>query len=326
MDSTSNRSDTVLSITPKSMIRGKGPQRLVFIVIAALGFVLIGLGAYVLYASNHSWVPEVCIAMGVAIAAPAILAYMYRRYLLEDIKEEIAKPAQEFKEKASEKINEVLGEVVINYRREIVLLQSAHEAGLFGVYPSRREAIKAFLSFIEEENHEILIVGTSLVGLLQRTEKEFEDARSVLLKRKKASVKIRFLMSHPKIAGLRGLQENRTITAVGNDILKSLRILREHWDVNPEDIKLYEGVPTHFSIKTEKVMLLNFYPLTTMAYPFPSLIVQKDGYFYKHFDFDYSHALIDSMALPVPNDLNQLEEKLGTFANKVQELMELGRS
>lgn len=326
MESSLERDELVVQNMPNSVLE-KGSHKLVFFSIATVGFLLIILGVVcIAYIPKHFWVPEVCIPLGVAIMAPAILSYLYRRYLIEDIKKELGEPARKFKEKAIEMLYEALGNVISKYDSEIAILKSAREAGLFGVYPSRREAIKAFLSFIEEENHEILIVGTSLVGLLQRTEKEFEDARSVLLKRKKAGVKIRFLMNHPKIAGLRGLQENRTITAVGNDILKSLRILREHWDVNPEDIKLYEGVPTHFSIKTEKVMLLNFYPLTTMAYPFPSLIVQKDGYFYKHFDFDYSHASIDSMVLPVPNDLNQLEGKLDMFTNKIQELMELTRS
>lgn len=322
MEHPSNKSDIILGITPKSMIEERGPQRLVFIVVAILGFVLICLGAYILYASNHSWVPEVCIALGVAIASPVILSYMYRRYLLEDIKEELSGPAREFKKEAVELLDKSLSE----YRREIDLLQSIHTAGLCGLYPSRREAIGAFLQFLEEENKEILVLGLSLHSLLEEPDKEYEDVRSCLCSKKDESVKIRFLLTHPVAAGLRGYQEGRPLQYIENQILASLEILLNKWFVPPENIKLYPSTPVCFGMKMGKALLLNFYPTEGVGYDSQGLIVQRGGLFYNKFNDAYFRAWWSSRALPVPKDINELEKKLDTFANKIQELMELTRS
>lgn len=83
------------------------------------------------------------IALGVAVAAPGILSFLYRKYLLEDIKTELEKPAIQFKEEATKKIEEAFNYVKNNfderqistvyeyqniiegYRQEIELLQSS---------------------------------------------------------------------------------------------------------------------------------------------------------------------------------------------------------
>lgn len=120
-----------------------GPQKLVYILTMAFGCALITLGAYCRLLERQTWLPELTIALGVAVAAPGILSFLYRKYLLEDIKTELEKPAIQFKEEATKKIEEAFNYVKNNfderqistvyeyqniiegYRQEIELLQSS---------------------------------------------------------------------------------------------------------------------------------------------------------------------------------------------------------
>src|SRR5260221_14415206 len=104
MDTSIERAEPILDNRPSTDGPSDGSQRLVYVLLLIFGLALIGLGAYVRYVEGHSWLPEVCIAGGVAIAAPGILSYLYRRYMLEDIKLELQRPAQEFKTTAVQMI------------------------------------------------------------------------------------------------------------------------------------------------------------------------------------------------------------------------------
>lgn len=168
---------------------GRGSQRLVYLLLMTIGAVLIGLGAYARWQHKESWLPELCIALGVAIAAPGILSYLYPRYMPEEIKLEIQRPAQEFKQAAVTMVDEAVEEVVSHYRAELSLLASAAEAGLLSVYQSRKAAIQAFLPFIDDEKNEILVVGSSLKGLLQEEDVEYQNARALLERKRKQGVR-----------------------------------------------------------------------------------------------------------------------------------------
>jgi len=340
METSIERTDPILDNQPKH--HSKGPQRLVYILLAGFGLTIIGFGAHELMISQKPWVAEVSIALGVAIAAPSILSYMYRRYLLDDIKAELDRPAREFKEAAAREIEAVCKEISIRaddrsasfrgeakaildeYHKEIALLRSARQAGLRELYSSRREAVGAFLQFLEEEEHNVLVLGSSLLGFLQEPDKEYEDARALLQRRKDKGVRIRFLLTHPMIADLRAEQESRRPKDIGYEILKSLRILLDEWGIEPEDIKLYKGTPTCFGLRTGTAMLLNFYPYMKEAYASPCLIVQKGGYFYDHFDNSHFRAWNSVMAQRVPSRLAELESMLDEFSLQLQRLMELG--
>ena len=260
-----------------------GSQKLAYLLLLIFGVTLIILGAYARYIMKESWIPELCIAGGVALAAPGILSYLYRKYMLDEIKIELQRPAQEFKQEATKIIDTAVTDIADRYRDEIEFLKSAKSAGIHGVYISRAEAVEKFLPFIEDEKHEILLLGSSLRGLLQEFDSEYEHARQLLKRKKDEGVRLRFLLTHPLIADLRAKQENREFKDIGKEILKSLATLLNEWKIEPEHLKLYLGTPTCFGIKTAKAMLLNTYPYMKEAFASPCLIIKKPGYFYEHF-------------------------------------------
>ncbi len=276
MEPTVVRSDAVTDNQPQ-VIQRPSSQKLAYLAIMVVGGISIGAGVYARYLEGLTWLPEVCIAAGVAVMAPGILSYLYRRYMLEEIKIELSEPAREFKDEASRLIQEAIGDVTEGYRHEIALLRAARKAGLDAVFISRNEALEAFMPYLEEEKHDILIVGSSLRGLLQEDDQEYEHARRVLKRRKDEGVRVRFLVTHPRVADLRARQENRDFTDIGTETMDSIEILVDTWGILPKDIKLYMGTPTCFGVKTSRAMLLNPYPFMKEAYASPCWIARKPG-------------------------------------------------
>jgi predicted nucleotidyltransferase len=62
---------------------------------------------------------------------------------------------------------------------------------------------------MEDEKHEIILVGSSLRGLLKESDIEHEYARITLKRRMEDGIRLKFLLTHPVIADLRARQENR---------------------------------------------------------------------------------------------------------------------
>jgi len=338
MNIESERTDAVGDTLPEA---NSGTHKLVYIVISVLGLTLIGLGAYSRFLSNSTWLPELCITLGVAVSTPGILSYLYRRYLAEEIKVELSRPAIEFQQKATEQVriavnsatadfqdrgvnfSQDVEEMMKSYRSEIELLETAKVAGLYGLFQSRRNALSEFKESIASEDDQIELVGSSLRGLLQDAEVEYEQVRELLRERINQGVRVRFLLTHPIVADLRARQENRRFQDIGKEIVTSLEILLEQWKVNPDNIKLYEGTPTHFGVRTGEAMLVNGYPYMREAFASPCMIVLKGGYIYEHFATSHFAAWNSALALGIPQDLTHLKSELNNFAKSVQSLMSL---
>jgi len=243
--------------------------------------------------------------------------------MLDEIRIELQQPAQEFKYAATRIIDESVRSIVDNYRNEIDFLKSSKQAGIIGVYISRAEAVGAFLPFLEEEKKEILLLGSSLKGLLLEFDTEYENARALLKRKNSDGVKIRFLLTHPIVADLRAKQENREYKDIGKEILKSLSTLIDDndWKIEPKNIKLYIGTPTCFGIKTASTMLLNTYPYMKEAYASPCLIIKKPGYLFEHFLSSHFKAWDSSMAINIPKSITELENNLEHYANQIKKFM-----
>jgi len=257
---------------------------------------------------------------------------------MDDIRAELERPAAEFKAQAVELLDKALTEVLrsqaaheielmreasaFHYRREMHLLDSAKIAGLHGLYHSRREAVGTFMEFLKTEQHDIVIVGSSLRGLLHSPDPEYEQAREILRQKHSNGVTLRFLMTHPLVADMRARQENRPFGAIGREIIKSLRILMMEWKVTADSIRLYKGTPTCFGIRTSQHMLLNAYPYMKEAFASPCLIASKGGYLYDHYDNSHFQAWGSAVAEPTSTDLDGLTAQLPEFGRRIRELMQ----
>ena len=119
-------------------------------------------------------------------------------------------------------------ELLDQYRDEITTLRSLKEAGIVSVHRNREIALRQFMSAIDAETQEIMIVGSSLLGLLQKAQyKELAD--KLRFKVSNSGVRVKFLLTHPAVSDLRAEQENRRFAAIGREIIQSLRILSS-WD------------------------------------------------------------------------------------------------
>jgi uncharacterized protein Yka (UPF0111/DUF47 family) len=337
MEHATVKSNAIGDNVPKA-VHQKLLQRFVYLLITFIGFLLIGFAAYVRSMSKESWVPELCFPLGVALSAPGILSYLYRRYLVEDIKAELKEPAEKFGVEAVKIVEQAASQVaklhreqfseyqedaqrlIAQYERQSDLLHSARRADLYGLYFSRKEALPHFLRFLTEEHDDVLVVGSSLRGLLQEHDRRYQETRD-LLQRMPSRVTVRFLLTHPRVADMRAQQENRRPKDIGEEIIKSLKILIDKWGVPRQRIKLYLGTPTCFGIKTTAAMLLNCYPYMKEALASPCLIVLKDGDFYREFEESHFKAWESALAAPVPDQLQELEDRLDEFAKRVDDLM-----
>jgi hypothetical protein len=179
-------------------------------------------------------------------------------------------------------------QLIQDYREEIGILKSLRESGVISPYRNRDIALREFSSAIDAESSEIMVVGSSLLGLLQKD--AYRDLARKLEHKAKLNIRVKLLLTHPKVADLRAEQEGRKLEAIGQEIIKSLQILR-NWELPPE-IRLYLGTPTIFAIRTTREMLLNFYAYKAYAYESPCLIVHKDEalhYAYFYDDYDKAH-------------------------------------
>lgn len=230
-----------------------------------------------------------------------------------------------------EQVHSLLG----RYEREIELLQSVRQAGIKGVYHRRQFALKEFARSLDEEANEIMVIGSSLKGLLQQPEYK-EIADKLRFKAKLPSFNVRLLLTHPIVADFRASQEKRNPTEIGNEILQSLRILKS-WGIPSSNVKLYLGTPTCFAMKTTRAMLVNPYPYIAVSFESPCFLVEQapevqsgvSGYFFEEFNSRHFGAWDTDMAVQIHDydaTIHHLEALLPNFADAVLEIIAKGKS
>jgi hypothetical protein len=194
-------------------------------------------------------------------------------FLFREVKYELSHPiVQEIRQRLASELTTQMKEVTEKYRVEIETLKLLREAGVIRPYRQREIALRHFASAIDAETNEIIIIGSSLRGLLQQD--EYHDiAEKLKFKIHKGGVAVKFLLTHPVVSDLRARQENRGFTEIGKETVSSLLILKQ-WNVPHENVRLYRGTPTCFAIKTKGQMFLNPYPYMAVAFDSPCLIVE----------------------------------------------------
>jgi hypothetical protein len=248
-----------------------------------------------------------------------------------DLKKQVWRSA-DLKETLPTLLRDRMDELFRRYEDEIQLLRYIRQAGLVGVYKRREAAIKAFARYIDEESREIMVVGSSLKGLLQK-EEYGEIAAKLRFKQQPGNVKIKFLLTHPIFADFRASQENRRPTEIGVEILRSLETLRQ-WGTECSNVRLYLGTPTCFAIKTSRQMLINPYAYTSVSYDSPCLLLEEGGmgtpsYFFDEFSARHFGAWDTDLAVQIHDydrTVQQCANALGDYARRVEELIQAGKS
>lgn len=249
----------------------KGPRGLILLIIT-LGILVITIALFALLPPSVQIetfkVPVVSTAVGFTIAALGNI-------VISLIQRQTSKEASNTLEEPLDHLSAAI--------KKIEQIHFFHERGVEGIFSNRNEAMPHFLKDIEKEKHWIGIVGTSLLGAIDPSNRNEEKQKLVelLLKKKKDNVRIDSLLMHPAYGEFRERVENRSRAAVSKDIQNSLASMvqvndRSENNVLPgrvkniifdyENIKLYPGVITAFAIFTKNAVLLNTSTLTGPVY------------------------------------------------------------
>ncbi len=243
--------------------------------------------------------------------------------------------SDDYRETIPPLIKDQVQTILQGYADEIALLKSVRYAGVTGIFKRREMAVKAFARALDEESRDIMIIGSSLKGLLQK-EEYIEIAEKIKFKAKNRLTNVRFLLTHPIVADFRANQENRRPGEIGHEIITSLETLR-NWGIECRNVRLYLGTPTCFAIKTTRQMLINPYPYISVSFDSPCLHVEysseggseRPGYFYDEFNSRHFGAWDTDMAVHIHNfdeAINYYYSKLDEYSQSVDNMISQGKS
>lgn len=224
--------------------------------------------------------------------------------------------------------------ILRRYSEEIDLLKSMRHAGVTGIFKRREMALNAFARALDEESKEIMIIGSSLKGLLQKEEYSLITEK-LRFKANEGKTVIKFLLTHPIVADFRASQENRRNGEIAREIIASLEILQE-WKIPESQVRLYLGTPTCFAIKTTRQMLVNPYPYISVSFDSPCLHVQystdatadRPGYFYDEFNSRHFGAWDSDLAVHIETYNKSIEyykSKIMEYSESVKKLLQEGK-
>lgn len=304
----------------------KGGYAFALVLLFVSGMLTIALG--VLAFPEGSFWNVFLVNTGVAMAPAAVVAQMFRIFLFEEVQYELTHPVlNEVRDRLGPDIQKQIQGMMREYRDEIEILRALKCAGVIHPYRSRENAINDFATAIDAETREIMVIGSSLKGLLKK-ENYKTIAEKLKFKQSNGKVAVKFLLTHPMVADLRAGQEGRRSSDIGREIIESLKTLRD-WKVPVENVRLYKGTPTCFAIKTEKKMLLNPYPYGGVAYDSPCLIVEfsedDTSYFYRAFNTAHFGAWDTNVAVKITNyneKIKLLENNLEKYVAVIKKIEE----
>jgi hypothetical protein len=152
--------------------------------------------------------------------------------------------------------------------------KSIQEAGLKEVYRDRVHSLVDMRDEIELESKQIVIIGSSLKGLIGIGGDSTGNTnliRIALIEAIKRKVKIHIILTNPEIAHHRSKQEGRESGEIEREIIENIiYLVKEKKELNQTgtnlEIKLYNGTPTIFMLATSKEMFFNPYTLYSKAY------------------------------------------------------------
>ena len=297
------------------------------ILLVVLGSCLIWIGA-----SKYppgSFLHIFLVGIGISMAPASLIGILFRVFLFKEVKYELTNPVlNEIREKLLPEIQLKVDEIIKRYHSEIQVLNSVQDAGVIRVFKQRKEALDYSYKATHNDRSEIMIVGSSLKGLLQMDE-HVQARKELRRKIEEDGVRVKIMLTHPVVADFRVCQENRNFTAIGEEIIKSLEVLKE-WGVPSEHVRLFKGTPTCFGIKAERYMLLDTYPYCAVAYYSPCFIIETSAtnpsYVYDMFSKTHFNAwdtTLSERILDYDDTIKNFQKELKHYAKKVSEVLDV---
>lgn len=134
------------------------------------------------------------------------------------------------------------------------LLTVSERIGIKAAYENRLIALQNFkMRFMEEDK--LIVIGSSLKGLRMYVP-EFDK---ILKARASEGLENRFLLTHPCYSTFREEKEFRESGDIKKEIDGTLSFLTNN-GVKEDEVRLYLGTPTNFTVITRNSMLINPYP------------------------------------------------------------------
>ena len=204
----------------------------------------------------------------------------------------------------------------------ISLYLKIHRSGLKDIFRTRHDAIDVIFDDVEKEHGEVVIVGSSLKGLIgvgYDCSLEENTCRQKLKECVRRGVVVNVLMTHPVVAAHRVHQEGRREGDIEAEILKNMMYLLMLRMELPQqrgslNIKLYDGTPTIFMVTTSRLMILNPYPYYSTAFSSFTFLIDGGSDIYRaYYKSHYQEAWKDSdMTLEISHDptkaIDQIEQ------------------
>jgi hypothetical protein len=290
------------------LIAAEGEYNVIITMVGIIGFTAIIVGILLQLMGFPYY--YIATGLGIAVFPAAVVTYVFRRYTFRQIRLEVVKTISrvilkqmrdfskeaktEIEKDAREQIDLIANAVkaelgLIQHQTELTLVEiigfgELMKAGIIRAYPNRLDALNDFVSSIEDKSNKVMVVGSSLKGLLQ--EDDFSDIAEKLRQRI-GDGNVKIATSHPAIVGFRSRTDHRGPEELIDDVIESLTILKE-WNFPLNDLRLYKGAPpTCFAIKAGGQILLNPYSYKGLGFNAPCLILKHHGpesYFFNEFN------------------------------------------
>lgn len=204
---------------------------------------------------------------------------------------------------------------------DLNLMIQIRTSGIEGVKGDRDRMIDKMFYEFKEESQEIVIVGSSLKGLIgvgyDATGRN-KKIRELIINALNKGVIINILMTNPEVAHHRSQQEGRDAGGIESEIIKNLMYLtnvRKKLKSKSKNlhVKLYRGTPTIFMISTSNHMIINPYPYYSTAYGSFSFMIRGNsdlyrGYYKSHFQMAWDSGLSEALDTNLTSARNQIEK------------------
>lgn len=283
------------------------PQKTGSLLAQLLSILLIAVGA-ALIVIGYLCPPQyqqLVQGLGIALFPAGVISVLAERYMISHIVDttigavdqsakQSAQATQETLHLATGRLETALGAkidaTIASLRSEIGLLQQGHILGVRAVYRNRTEALRDFARYLEEEESEIAVVGSSLLGLVKFVDASGRTIKEILESRREKGCRIRLLLTHPSYSHFREGQEGRKKGMIAQEIEETLHIFADQLLLPAESIRMYEGTPTCFLVVTSQWMLINPYPYETESYNCFCILAENIGngsIYRQYYDFHY---------------------------------------